>query len=85
MNEKINFTSILSKSNRTVQHFELSELVHITHYRLTGKEKHIGGWDLIWLDGPVPSEDPGAESGLYSANYSHNSFLGIAKASYSVL
>ncbi|XP_005091245.1 probable tubulin polyglutamylase TTLL9 [Aplysia californica] len=43
--------------------------------RLSGKEKRVGGWDLLWDDGPVFIEEMTQETGL--ATYmSVNSFLG---------
>ena len=45
-------------------------------FRLTGKEKRIGGFDLIWNDGPVTIDDIGAGDCLPAASFSSNSFLG---------
>jgi tubulin polyglutamylase TTLL9 len=41
--------------------------------RLTGKEKRVGGFDLLWDDGPVTADDLGSESS--DPGYA-NSFLG---------
>ena len=47
-----------------------------TYYnRLTGKEKQVGGFDLIWDDGPVMVDEGGLDC-LTSTSYSTNSFLG---------
>jgi hypothetical protein len=40
-------------------------------FRLTGKEKRVGGYDLIWNDGPVYADDCGLEQQKL------NSFLGL--------
>ena len=43
--------------------------------RLTGKEKRIGGFDLMWNDGPVFVNDGGVEF-TTAPGYCPNSFLG---------
>ncbi|XP_075255427.1 putative tubulin polyglutamylase TTLL9 isoform X2 [Convolutriloba macropyga] len=43
--------------------------------RLTGKEKRIGGFDLMWHDGPVYVNDGGVEF-TTGPGYMTNSFLG---------
>ncbi|XP_055892570.1 probable tubulin polyglutamylase TTLL9 [Biomphalaria glabrata] len=43
--------------------------------RLTGKEKRIGGWDLLWDDGPVFIDAMEQDAGLPSI-LTPNSFLG---------
>ncbi|XP_059153430.1 probable tubulin polyglutamylase TTLL9 [Physella acuta] len=43
--------------------------------RLSGKEKRIGGWDLLWDDGPVVIDEMSQETGLTSY-LRVNSFLG---------
>jgi tubulin polyglutamylase TTLL9 len=49
----------------------LREFVEI---RLLGKEKRIGGFDLIWDDGPVFADEGGFESSTSLTPL--NSFLG---------
>lgn len=44
--------------------------------RLTGKEKRVGGFDLIWDDGPVTKEDVGFDAISSSSLYTSNVFLG---------
>ncbi len=46
-----------------------------TFYRLTGKEKRIGGFDLIWDEGPVMADD-GLDCTKSTAAFPTNSFLG---------
>lgn len=45
--------------------------------RLTGKEKRIGGWDLLWEDGPILADDGNMEC-VPNGNTTTipNSFLG---------
>ncbi|XP_013408942.2 probable tubulin polyglutamylase TTLL9 [Lingula anatina] len=43
--------------------------------RLTGKEKHVGAWDLIWDDGPVMGDEGGIDC-MNATTYTTNSFLG---------
>ncbi|XP_069113367.1 probable tubulin polyglutamylase TTLL9 isoform X8 [Argopecten irradians] len=45
--------------------------------RLTGKEKRIGGWDLLWDDGPVLADDGNMECTTNGTSVTTaNSFLG---------
>ncbi|XP_052714614.1 probable tubulin polyglutamylase TTLL9 isoform X2 [Crassostrea angulata] len=45
--------------------------------RLTGKEKRIGGWDLLWEDGPILADDGNMECTPNGTTASiPNSFLG---------
>ncbi|KAK3085866.1 hypothetical protein FSP39_009817 [Pinctada imbricata] len=45
--------------------------------RLTGKEKRVGGWDLLWDDGPILADDGNMECSTNGGNVTTpNSFLG---------
>ena len=45
--------------------------------RLTGKEKRVGGWDLLWEDGPILADDGNMECAPNGTTASiPNSFLG---------
>jgi hypothetical protein len=44
---------------------------------LTGKEKRVGGFDLIWDDGPVLADDGSMECSVNGTSTTANSFLGI--------
>ncbi len=55
----------------------LEDMLHIIDMegRLTGTEKRVGGFDLIWNDGPVSSDELALKCGQ-PLTYSTNSFLG---------
>ena len=55
----------------------LEDMLHILDMegRMTGKEKRVGGFDMIWNDGPVASNELSLNSGQ-PLTYCTNSFLG---------
>ena len=48
-------------------------------HRLTGREKRVGGFDLLWDDGPIYDDDAFDCAGSSSAPF--NSFLGKTSSS----
>ena len=45
-------------------------------FRLTGREKRVGGFDLIWNDGPVYMDDASGADCIPNPSYPTNTFLG---------
>lgn len=44
--------------------------------RLTGREKRVGGFDLMWNDGPVYMDDTSGADCIPNPPYPTNTFLG---------
>eukprot|EP00794_Sanderia_malayensis_P018747 gene18747-20636_t len=77
---EINASPSLTASNPTDYDLKfnmLSDLLNVLDLdgRLTGKEKRVGGFDLIWNDGPVAIDDIGGADCLASSVFTSNSFL----------
>lgn len=43
--------------------------------RLTGREKRVGGFDLMWNDGPVYMDDTTGADCIPNPSYPTNTFL----------
>jgi len=56
----------------------LEDMLHIIDMenRLTGREKRVGGFDLIWNDGPVYMDDTSGADCIPNPSYPTNTFLG---------
>ncbi|KAK2553155.1 putative tubulin polyglutamylase TTLL9 [Acropora cervicornis] len=56
----------------------LEDMLHIVDMenRLTGREKRVGGFDLMWNDGPVYMQDAIAADCIPNPSYPTNTFLG---------
>ncbi|CAI9715450.1 probable tubulin polyglutamylase TTLL9 isoform X13 [Octopus vulgaris] len=69
--------NIIDMENRYAIVLLYATAYHLANFlsqQLTGNEKRIGGFDLLWHDGPVHSDDANIISN--GANSTHNSFLG---------
>lgn len=76
---EINASPSLTASNQidyNLKHAMLSDVLNVLDMegRLTSKEKRVGGFDLIWHDGPVTNEDSCTSDCAPVAN----TFLGCA-------
>ncbi|XP_068696845.1 probable tubulin polyglutamylase TTLL9 [Montipora foliosa] len=56
----------------------LEDMLHIVDMenRLTGREKRVGGFDLMWNDGPVYMDDAITADCIQNPSYPTNTFLG---------
>nr|XP_058958673.1 probable tubulin polyglutamylase TTLL9 [Pocillopora verrucosa] len=56
----------------------LEDMLHIVDMenRLTGREKRVGGFDLMWNDGPVYMDDTSGADCIPNPPYPTNTFLG---------
>ncbi len=77
---EVNASPSLTASSQTDYDLKfglLADMLHIVDMegRLSGSEKRIGGFDLMWNDGPVASDELALHCGQ-PVVYSSNSFLG---------
>lgn len=77
---EVNASPSLTASSQTDYDLKfglLEDMVHIVDMegRLTGNEKRVGGFDLLWNDGPVASDELALQCGQ-PLTFSTNSFLG---------
>ena len=56
----------------------LDDALHIVDMegKMTGKEKRVGNFDLMWNDGPVYVDDSGIDAPSTATSYALNTFLG---------
>ncbi|WAR11539.1 TTLL9-like protein [Mya arenaria] len=66
------------KDDYDLKHGVLNDVLNVLDLenRLTGKEKRVGGFDLIWDDGAVTTDDGAMECSVNSVSTTSNSFLG---------
>lgn len=77
---EVNASPSLTASSQTDYDLKfglLEDMLHILDMegRLTGNEKRVGGFDLLWNDGPVVSDELALQCGQ-PLTFSTNSFLG---------
>lgn len=77
---EVNASPSLTASSPTDYDLKVSLLEDMLHVmdmegRLTGNEKRVGGYDLIWNDGPVASDEIGLQCGQ-PLTFTTNSYLG---------
>lgn len=71
-----------SISIHTILHIHFSIhlfILYLVCYRLTGQEKRVGGFDLMWNDGPVAMDDACGADCIPQPLYPTNTFLGKNK------
>ncbi|XP_077982125.1 putative tubulin polyglutamylase TTLL9 isoform X4 [Glandiceps talaboti] len=77
---EVNASPSLTASNDEDYHLKfglLEDVIHVLDLenKLTGKEKRIGGFDMMWNDGPVTVDEGGVDC-ITAPTYSTNTFLG---------
>ncbi|XP_006814311.1 putative tubulin polyglutamylase TTLL9 [Saccoglossus kowalevskii] len=77
---EVNASPSLTASNEQDYNLKLGLLEDVIHVldlenKLTGKEKRVGGFDLMWNDGPVVADEGGVDC-ISTPTYSTNTFLG---------
>ncbi|XP_070574514.1 probable tubulin polyglutamylase TTLL9 isoform X2 [Ptychodera flava] len=77
---EVNASPSLTASNDEDYNLKVGLLEDVLHVldlenKLTGKEKRIGGFDLMWNDGPVQVDEGGVDC-ISTPTYSTNTFLG---------
>lgn len=55
-------------------------IVFVFSIRLTGKEKRVGNFDLVWHNGPIMADNLPDTASHSSSTHPTNSFLGEAAA-----
>ena len=60
----------------------LNDLHSLCIARLTGREKRVGGFDLMWNDGPVYMDDASGADCIPNPSYPTNTFFGRSLYQY---